>query len=87
MRQQCALEANMVNGITGCMRTAVATRLKQVILSLYSILLRPSLEYCIHFWATQYNRDLELLERDQCRATKIVKAPEHSFCGERLSKM
>lgn len=46
-----------------------------------------ALEYCIHFCTTQYNSDQELLERDQCRATKMVKVLEHSFYEERLSKM
>lgn len=49
VRQQCTLEAKRANGIVDCTRTAVATRVRQVILPLYSTLLRPSLKCCIHF--------------------------------------
>jgi len=87
MSHQRELTAQKANCILGCIKRSMARIVREVILPLYSTLVRPHLESCVQLWSPQHKKDMELLERVQRRATKVIRGLENLCHEERLREM
>lgn len=74
-----AIRANV---ILECITRGILSR-REVILPLCTALVRPILEYCVHFQCPHFEKDVEKLEKAQKRAIKIVRGLEKMPYSER----
>ena len=62
--------------ILSMIRRSFANMSKKLFVFLYTTYVRPHLEYCVSIWNPYLVRDLDVLERIQKRATKLIKGYE-----------
>ena len=87
MSQQRALAAQKAKCNMGCMKRSMVSRSREVILPLYSALVRPHLEYHVQMWSSQYRNNVNLLECTQRRDTKLTRETEHLPYKDKLREL
>ena len=60
---------------------------KEMFMNLYPVMIRPLLEYCVQIWSPYKQGDIDLLEKVQRRATKIVPELKNLSYDERLRSL
>ena len=84
---QCLSAVRNANRMLGLIRRNIVYKSKDVILRLYKSLVRPLLEYCVQVWNPYLRKDIDLLERVQRRATKMISEFKHLNYEQRLKKL
>ena len=69
--EQCLMAAKKANCVLGMIKRNIKCKHAAINMRLYKSLVRPRLNYCIQAWSP-YHKDIEVLERVQKRATKMV---------------
>ena len=85
--QQCVAAAKKANKMLGMIKRNIECRSPFIISRLYKQLIRPHLEYCIQAWRPWLQKDIQLLEAVQRRATKIITGFHDLPYEERLRRL
>ena len=80
--EQCGIG----NKILGIIKRNIVYKEKELIIPLYKTIVRPHLEYCIHAWRPYRKKDIDILERVQRRATKMIPKLRNISCEMHLKE-
>ncbi|KAF4794670.1 hypothetical protein TURU_099618 [Turdus rufiventris] len=87
MSQQCAQVAKEANGILTVSGIVFPAGIRRTFFLLYSVLLRLHLKCSAEYCATQFRKDIEMLEQVQRTTMKLMKDLEDKSYEEQLKQM
>ena len=73
--------------VLSIIRRSLTNISKELFVFLYTTYVRPHLEYCVPIWTPYLVRDIEVLEKVQKRATKLIKGYEKLPYDQRLKSL
>ena len=83
--EQCRIAASKGNQVLGMIRRNITYKEKSLIVPLYKAIVRPHLEYCMQAWSPYLRKDIDMLEKIQRRATKLIPGLRDLSYEERLN--
>ena len=87
MDKQCAKAAKTANSAFGMIRRSFINKGVDIILPLYKSLVRSRLEYCVQALSSYLRKDIELLEKVQKRATRMIDGFADKDYNDRLKEV
>ena len=84
--EQCRIAASKCNQVLGMIRRNITYKENILIVPLYKAIVRPHLEYCIQAWSPYLRKDIDMLEKTQMRATKLIPGLRNLRYEERLKE-
>ena len=85
--RQCAEAAKKGNRILGMINRTFSCKSKGIVKQLYKSLVRPHLDSCVQVWRPHSKKDIEVLEKVQRRATRMVDGYRGMEYEERLKRI
>ena len=84
--EQCRIAASKGNQVLGMILRNKTYKEKSFIIPLYKAIVKPHLEYCIQAWNPHLRKDVDMLEKIQRRATKLIPELRDLTYEERLKE-
>ena len=84
--EQCRIAASKGNQVLGMIRRNLIFKENSLIVPMYKALVRRHLEYFIQAWSPYLRKDIDMLEKIQRRATKLIPGLRDLRYEERLKE-
>ena len=85
--KQCTVSASKAMNVHRAIKKSFESLDVKAFNILYKIFVRPHLEYCVQAWSPYYVKDIQVLEKVQRRATKLVEGLSRKYYEDRLAAL